>query len=225
MTEAEWLACDEPMAMLRFVIGYAGERKLRLFACACTRLLWDRLHEGVMREAIDVGERFADGLAPWEEAQRFVHDLHNLVVEYGKGTGRNWFVDHSDDEKAALSGAISCVGHLHGLGKLPENRGYQDLLPSTGRQQPRLLRDIFQHPFHPVAFSPKWRTRSSYEGARGAYAERLLPGGELDPVRLADVAKALEEAGCSDLALLGHLRSPGPHVRGCWALDLVLGKG
>jgi hypothetical protein len=51
-----------------------------------------------------------------------------------------------------------------------------------------------------------------------------MPSGELDPVCLAILADALEEAGCTDPSILGHLRSPGPHVRGCWALDLVLGK-
>jgi hypothetical protein len=45
-----------------------------------------------------------------------------------------------------------------------------------------------------------------------------------DPQRLAVLADALEEAGCNDAEILTHLRSPGPHVRGCWALDLILGK-
>ena len=60
--------------------------------------------------------------------------------------------------------------------------------------------------------------------ARPAYEDRLLPSGHLDPVRLAVLADALEEAGCTDESILTHLRSAGPHVRGCWALDLVLGK-
>jgi hypothetical protein len=61
--------------------------------------------------------------------------------------------------------------------------------------------------------------------AAGAYEERSLPSGHLDPLRLAVLADALEEAGCADGGLLGHLRAPGPHVRGCWALDLILGQG
>ncbi|MGL4554267.1 MAG: hypothetical protein ACRC33_24145 [Gemmataceae bacterium] len=60
--------------------------------------------------------------------------------------------------------------------------------------------------------------------ARAACADRLLPAGTLDPARLAVLADALEEAGASG-DLLAHLRSSGPHVRGCWALDLVLGRG
>jgi hypothetical protein len=52
----------------------------------------------------------------------------------------------------------------------------------------------------------------------------MLPSSELDTARLTVLADALEEAGCGDGEMLGHLRSAGPHVRGCWALDLVLGK-
>jgi hypothetical protein len=61
--------------------------------------------------------------------------------------------------------------------------------------------------------------------APAAYEERALPSGELDPARLAVLADALEDTGCADSEVLGHLRGPGPHVRGCWALDLILGKG
>jgi hypothetical protein len=56
------------------------------------------------------------------------------------------------------------------------------------------------------------------------YDERELPSCHLDAARLAVLADMLEEAGCTDPLLLGHLRGPGPHLRGCWAVDLLLGK-
>ena len=61
--------------------------------------------------------------------------------------------------------------------------------------------------------------------AHAAYDERTLPSGHLDPARLAVLSDALEDAGCTDAAVLGHLRGPGPHVRGCHVLDLLLGRG
>jgi hypothetical protein len=61
--------------------------------------------------------------------------------------------------------------------------------------------------------------------ARAAYEERALASGELDRQRLGILADALEDAGCTDADTLNHLRSPGPHVRGCWVVDLLLGKG
>jgi hypothetical protein len=59
--------------------------------------------------------------------------------------------------------------------------------------------------------------------ARAAYDDRLPEGG-LDPARLAVLADALEEAGCRDADILGHCRSGGEHFRGCWLVDLLLGK-
>jgi hypothetical protein len=61
--------------------------------------------------------------------------------------------------------------------------------------------------------------------AQAAYDERDLPSGHLDPGRLAVLADALEDAGGSDPDILGHLRGPGPHTRGCWVLDALLRKG
>jgi hypothetical protein len=43
--------------------------------------------------------------------------------------------------------------------------------------------------------------------------------------RLPILGDALEDAGCTDRDILDHCRGPGPHVRGCWAVDLLLGKG
>jgi hypothetical protein len=91
-----------------------------------------------------------------------------------------------------------------------------------------LLREIIGDPFRAGAWvdhnrSP-WNTGDVSELAKGAYDTRSLPDGTLSPGCLALLADALEDAGCTDAELLGHLRGPGPHVRGCWAVDLVLGK-
>src|SRR5258708_7473595 len=70
MTEAEWLNCDGPM--LDFLQGRASNRKLRLFACACCRRVWNCLWSGsIGRAAILTAERFADGLATVEELDTF----------------------------------------------------------------------------------------------------------------------------------------------------------
>src|SRR5207237_97344 len=95
------------------------------------------------------------------------------------------------------------------------------------KEQARLLRDILGNPFRPAVIEPAWLVRLDGAGpklAQAAYEERLLPAGTLDPVRLAILADALEEAGCTDAEILNHCRGPGPHVRGCWLVDLILGK-
>src|SRR5262249_47634106 len=87
-----------------------------------------------------------------------------------------------------------------------------------------ILRDICANPFRPVTIDPDWLTQTVTSLATAAYEQRALPSGELDPARVVVLADALEEEGCQEADVLGHLRSPGPHVRGCWPVDLLLGK-
>ncbi len=84
-------------------------------------------------------------------------------------------------------------------------------------QQANLLRDIFGNPFHPVALDPAWRTEAVVALARAVYDDRAFD-------RLPVLADALEDAGCADADVLAHCRGDGPHVRGCWVVDLILGK-
>ena len=88
-------------------------------------------------------------------------------------------------------------------------------IPPT--RQAELLREVVGNPFRPVTVSPAWLTADVLRLAGGAYDECRFDD-------LPILADALEEAGCDASGLLGHLRGPGPHVRGCRALDLVLGK-
>jgi hypothetical protein len=90
--------------------------------------------------------------------------------------------------------------------------------------QADLWREILGNPSRRVSLDPAWRTRLVLSLALGAYQERVLPEGILMADRLAVLADALEDAGCHDVEVLSHLRSPGPHVRGCWVIDLILGK-
>jgi len=87
-----------------------------------------------------------------------------------------------------------------------------------------ILHDIFGNPFRPTALDPAWRTPTVTALATAAYEDRHLPAGMLDADRLAVLADALEEAGCDNADILDHCRDGGPHVRGCWVVDLLLGK-
>jgi hypothetical protein len=91
-----------------------------------------------------------------------------------------------------------------------------------------LLREVVGPiPFRPVSLAPSilsWHDATVVRLAQAAYDERHMPESTLDNGRLAVLADALEEAGCTDADILGHLRGPGPHVRGCWPVDLCLGK-
>jgi hypothetical protein len=80
-----------------------------------------------------------------------------------------------------------------------------------------LIRCIFGNPFHPIVTHPGWQTTSVVGIAQSVYAERAFDN-------LPILADALEDAGCCDQDLLGHLRGPGPHDKGCWVVDLLLGE-
>src|SRR5262249_14655400 len=96
-----------------------------------------------------------------------------------------------------------------------------------GLAQVKLLHDLFGNPFRPAHVEKTllaWDGGTIVKLAEAIYEERLMPSGRLDPARLAVLADALEEAGCCDAEMLGHCRRPGEHVRGCWLIDLLLGK-
>jgi hypothetical protein len=80
-----------------------------------------------------------------------------------------------------------------------------------------LLRDAFGSPFRRIKPNPAWLTADVLALARGIYDERAFD-------RMPILADALLDAGCREEQVLGHCRGPGPHIRGCWAVDLVLGK-
>ncbi len=110
----------------------------------------------------------------------------------------------------------------------PVPAAFQAEVDAEAGRQTELLRDVVANPFRPApAVDPAWLAWQGgvvRDQARAAYEHRRLPEGTLEPGRLAVLADALEEAGCADAELLGHLRGPGVHVRGCWALDLLLGR-
>jgi hypothetical protein len=83
--------------------------------------------------------------------------------------------------------------------------------------QTGVLRDIFGNPFRPVTLDPAWLTPKVKTIAQAIYNNRAFE-------RMPELADALAEAGCSNQDILSHCRGPGPHVRGCWVVDLVLGK-
>lgn len=102
---------------------------------------------------------------------------------------------------------------LIGLGRSPE-----DLL---------FFRCVFGNPFRPITISPAilvWNDTTVIRLAQSAYDQRHLPEGTLDNGWLAILADALEKSGCNNADILGHCRSGGEYVRGCWVVDLLLGK-
>ncbi len=237
MTEAQWLACFlEPglmidqLARLGRVKGPRGQRRLRLFSCACCRESLLHHCDEQLCQAVNLLERHADGLATTEELAPLIHQVARAAL----GDEQLRFPVPFDPDsqarfrKSRLANVIHAAMSPEPVSGARQVFGLPWVQPLGGFVNPHkiacnLLRDIFGNPFHPLALDPAWRTAEAASLAQAAYEERLLPGGHLDSLSLAVLGDALEEAGCAEQTLLDHLRSPVPHVRGCWAVDSTLG--
>jgi hypothetical protein len=187
-------------------------RKLRLFALACCLRIEGRLTHPLSRQALVLADKYAEGLATDEDmrelSQRFMEEYNARLA----ASGGNWNAMDTNDLDAAYgmtrqvfpaSAAFSAVRAV------PDQSGERLI-------QCRLLRCIFGNPFRPVPLDPAWLTPTVNALAQALHSDRRL---EDLPV----LADALEEAG-ADADLMAHLREPGPHFHGCWAVDLLTGR-
>jgi hypothetical protein len=213
MNEAEWLACTDPRVMLDYLRGKASERKLRLFAKACFGRLVSLLPDLRQRRAIEVLERVAEGtLTPLEcrgvtaEVRQAI-PLDDWVAGQPPTDSPHYVALMLYREFCSSSIAIHAVSASAGLAD-----GV-----SEQHEQVQLMRCIIGNPFRPVAFDSSWRTPQAVALAQQIHDNRAFES-------LPTLADALQEAGCDNADILAHCRSAGPHVRGCWAVDLILGK-
>jgi hypothetical protein len=228
VTEADWDTCTSPEAMLAFLqdSGRASERKLWLFACACCRRIWHLLTDERSRCLVEKVEQYADGLASTYDVSNAC-DIHENAYPAYDFKAPWWAAGYASSHfKRTACEAAQAAGCAAWWDSIPEDDPIIGVVESAGRHaeteaQCQLLRDIFGNPVRPLPpIDPTWLTWNDGSGvklAQGIYHDRAFD-------RLPVLADALEEAGCDDADILGHLRGPGPHARGCWPLDLVLGK-
>jgi hypothetical protein len=211
MTESEWLTCRDPERLWRFCRDTVSPRKARLFAVACCRHVAARLADERLWTALAVAECHAD-----------------------QGTKRGELRAAEKQVEAVLAGVTNvfdrmCVSAFQNV--VARYLAVPDVLRNTTVlngvvvdlffvEKGRLLRDVVGNPFDPVVLEPGWLAWG--EGmisrlAQGIYEENAFE-------RLPILADALEEAGCTEAAILEHCRDPGQHVRGCWVVDQLLGK-
>jgi hypothetical protein len=224
MTEAEWFSSSDPEAMHEVVVngvfrtGYGHwhltRRKREFFGAACCRLVW-----------------------PWVE----IDERTRRWVEY---TENQFDLSNTDDERVELEDSLLMgvkAAARHPVEGTPPHQllaanlvcdledsgtairylihSFDDWgdVKERASEIAGIMRCIVSNPFRPVAFDPAWRTPTVAALADAIYADRAFD-------RLPVLADALEEAGCDHPDVLSHCRGDGPHVRGCWVVDLVLGK-
>lgn len=246
MTEVEWGSCSRVLPLL-LELGPKksprkwSTRKARLFSVACCRRIWHLLDSPADRRAIEVAEEVADQKRCLTDL-RVCHEAASILdlgpAPLVPGTGWSYVTDKKWDFCYGLwvSPAGRRVCRVARWASTPTPRGSPestandarvllafraglDAAKTEARAQCGLLRDIVGPPVLP-AVQGAWL--SYYGGVVRRLAEAIYEERAFD--RLPILADALEDAGCSDESLLGHLREPGFHSRGCWSVDLILGK-
>jgi hypothetical protein len=228
MTEAQWLAGTNPEKMLAFVLAEEllwplrllrlfarprpkppTSRKQRLFMCACVRQVWDVVGDDDSKQAVFFAEQFADGQRPSEELDQSLGD-----------TARGFVAWMPPDRERGPVHFARLMAFLTAIPKLQIDV-VQRMLPLWRRalserastaEQSNLVRHIFGNPFRPYSPPRDWPVNVL------DLANSLYTGQDCAPI----LADALEEAGHPDLG--EHMRSEPAHPKGCWVLDLILGK-
>jgi hypothetical protein len=244
MTEQEWKSNAELGAMLYYVEGIASQRKLRLFTLACCHRASHALVDDRSKSALAALERYIEG----QLNQGDLVVLHALAKEASDAIEAPLYVDGAieGNSESAAACAVFCstdpdiaptsqrsittssVGSAafwaraalsHPVWKRTNNSEEAEAADSAeATVQADLLRDIFGNPFRPVSLEEAWLTSDVLALAHGIYDDRAFD-------RMPILADALQDAGCTNDDILSHCRDANQvHVRGCWVVDLVLGK-
>ncbi len=230
MTEQEWRTADGPWGMLTFVGESASKRKLRLFTCACCRQVLNPFTPLLVERAVSAAEAFADREITSEMLTQ-VGDVVGVAIVAARADdveNRTGYLSHLLDAVAAACWSDDEMEAAQDTALATARAAADVPWPATGTRpsefseeltlQTELVRDIFGNPFRSVEIQLEWFTSDVLALARGIYAERAFD-------RMPILADALQDAGCDDEEVLTHCREQREHVRGCWVVELLLGKG
>jgi hypothetical protein len=209
MTKTEWITCSDPGRMLKF-LSSGTQKKFRLFAFYCLRRqVWHLLDERG-REAAELAERLAFGDVSADEWGR-VQEAMNTAFHTA----------HEKSVKAATKAASMSIWagvHPAMIARYIRAALSQPARNAARLDQVALLRELFH--FGDVPIAPSWMAWN--DRAVGNIAQSIYD--ELAFDRMPILADALEDAGCTNPDILNHCRHSCVHVRGCWVVDLILGK-
>jgi hypothetical protein len=225
LTAEEWDACRYPGTMLPH-LRTASPRKLRLFVCACCRRVWDAMFDERSKRVVEAAEQWADGqmtardLKPIQLAACLAKkpgafdsaSPNRVTIPKAYGGDDRYYYAARAARSAGVLQKTWVVNAAWAASQAGVNREAEEAA------QTDLIRDVFGNPFRPVILSPAWRTDTAV-----ALAQRMYDACDFSAMPI--LADALEDAGCTDEAILMHCRGPGPHVRGCWCVDRLTGRG
>jgi hypothetical protein len=231
MTEAEWLSSNHEYNMtwfLRHRQPAVSNRKFWLFSLACCRRMSSHFTDPRSRAAVGTVERWIEGEASDAELQAAHKEAWAAEKEVWATMRRTHpeklarAVAQPDYLELAPSEAVSVAGHVAwikamGLPRRLQRRAKREAWRLEAKEQCNLLRDIIGNPFQPVVFEESWARPNVRALARVIYSEQQFQ-------RLPELGRLLQAAKCENERILSHCSAPSNHVRGCWVVDLLLGK-
>jgi hypothetical protein len=207
--------------MIEFLGAKVNDRKLRLFQIACCRRIWDLLPND-HREAVCVAEQYADGQVGDKKrvaARKRISTIakNASLLEINVGYAAFETLEKTVFKRLPFLGCAVVFGRVADKSARGKKGAYQKAYQAEEAAEADLLRCVFGNPFRRTAFKAKWKTADVIALAQQMYDSR-------DFIAMPVLADALQDAGCDDEAILKHCGGPGPHFRGCWPVDMLLGK-
>ena len=225
MNKTEWKDCNSPWKMLEFIEARACDRKLQLFVVACCRRALFVGADPLNHELIERTERFADGLLSTKEFCNFRNEVKKLLTDNSDADpeDRSHFLTvailNAKGGGSAKFASRIAARSIAGLTNARRSEQCFSSLRDEEIHQCDLLRDIFGDPNRPFRFDPVWLSNMASDSRK--LAREIYDTGCFENITL--LANILERDGCHDQMVLEHCRSPGPHVRGCWVVDALIG--
>lgn len=242
MTEAEWLTTTNYLAMLIYLRGEVvqAEQIRQWLNCEAGRLAWGEAEkvsgrklglvaiemchtwyglplDGVSRRFLKAYEEWANHEITWDEVRMKMPNTPLGVGMLGDYLAFDVSEYVAKDSVAELwKNATKEERFVWGCGGPPDPLWQRTHNTIVDGYAP-LLREIIGNPFRPISLDASWLMPNVVALAKAIYNDRAFD-------RMPTLADALHDAGCDSAEILAHLRGPGPHVRGCWSLDLILGK-
>jgi hypothetical protein len=228
MTEAEWLKCDDLELLLNNGPRNLTDRTLRHLMVAPVVDILRHCEDKNWRDAIRCLDQFAAGIITRKEFDSQLMRGRKVcatftIVGFPWGSEQSATTLHQEIKSAAIwylrffLPPDSIVYGEEAIWEATRTRSFGSPTRLAAGHLAFTLHDIFGNPFRPVTFDPAWRTATAIGVAQTMYDTR-------DFGAMPILADALEDAGCEQAEILSHCRGDGPHVRGCWVVDLVLGK-
>jgi hypothetical protein len=225
-----------------------SERKLLLFGCACCRRVAG-LVDFSLKDELHSAERCADQISSEISWASLVENelLFQTLMDVGAYFEDNDTLDYRPFEINAYFAVQNLLGGLAGLADCTRLavrarteyamslRADQHSPPETDEEyaeveereqksaeaeQVRLMHEIFGNPFRPIIVPEAWQ--STNDGIAIKMAQSIYESGRFGDLPI--LGDALEDGGCDNAEILAHCRGGGDHVRGCWVIDLLLGK-